>query len=93
MLYDNNYVIFFYYYCVIALCGGQGDKKLAYYAAELCYLIIFKRNDKIEILVYIFEYFAEILKIYLIIFLNNYYEEIGIQYIATQKVKENNIGT
>ena len=93
MLYDNNYVILFYYYCVIALCGGQGDKKLAYYAAELCYLIIFKRNDKIEILVYIFEYFAEILKIYLIIFLNNYYEEIGIQYIATQKVKENNIGT
>ena len=54
-----------------------------------CPHIIFKRNDKNEILVYIFEYFAEILKIYLIFFFNNYYEEIRIQYIATQKVKKN----
>ena len=30
----NNYVSFFYYYSVIALRGGQGDKKLAYNAAE-----------------------------------------------------------
>ena len=61
-------LLFYYYYCVIALCGGQGDKKLAYNAAEQCYLIIFKRNDKNEKSVYIFEYFVEILKIYLIIF-------------------------
>ena len=27
-------LVFYYYYCVIALCGGQGDKKLAYNAAE-----------------------------------------------------------
>ena len=27
-------VFYYYYYCVIALCGGQGDKKLAYNAAE-----------------------------------------------------------
>ena len=25
-------LVFDYYYCVIALCGGQGDKKLAYNA-------------------------------------------------------------
>ena len=63
-------LVFYYYYCVIALCGGQGDKKLAYNAAETTHLIIFKRNDKNERLVYIFEYFVEIevLKIYLIIF-------------------------
>ena len=31
----NNYVSFFYYYySVIALRDGQGDKKLAYNAAE-----------------------------------------------------------
>ena len=63
-------LVFYYYYSVIALCGVQGDKKLAYNAAEYCHLIIFKRNDKNERLVYIFEYFVEIeiLKIYLIIF-------------------------
>ena len=27
-------VYYYYYYWVIALCGGQGDKKLAYNAAE-----------------------------------------------------------
>ena len=27
-------VFYYYYYCVIALCGGQGDKKLTYNAAE-----------------------------------------------------------
>ena len=26
-------LFFYYYYSVIALCGGQGDKKLAYNAA------------------------------------------------------------
>ena len=50
-------------------------------------------NDKNERFVYIFEYFAEILRRNIKNisnnFLNNYYEEIEIQYIATQKVKEN----
>ena len=82
-------LVLYYYYCVIALCGGQGGRKLAYNAAELCHLIIIKRNEKNESLVYIFEYFAEILIIYVIFFKNNYYEEIEIQYIATQEVKEN----
>ena len=57
--------------------------------AEQCHLIIFKRNDKNKILVYIFEYFAEIIKIYLIFLKTNYYKEIEIQCITTQKVKEN----
>ena len=31
---NNNVSFFYYYYSVIAPRGGQGDKKLAYNAAE-----------------------------------------------------------
>ena len=41
-------LVFYYYYCVIALCGGQGDKKLAYNAAEYCHLIILNSMIKMK---------------------------------------------
>ena len=54
-------LFFYYYYCVIALC-------IVVKETRNWHIIIFKRNDKNRTLVYIFEYFAEILKIYLIFF-------------------------
>ena len=38
-------VFLYYYYCVIALCGGQGNKKLAHNATLLFLNAMIKMKD------------------------------------------------
>ena len=41
-------LVFYYYYCVIALCGGQGDKKLGYNALNNATLLFLNAMIKMK---------------------------------------------